>query len=132
MTNVRQEPWTALVVEDHPAVLDLLAHVISELGFVTTKCDTGRAALQAIRQRRFNLVLVDLGLPDMDGLHICDAARAAYAPHVAVLGISADKRQERRLAALELCDDFIGKPFNLDELQARIEARLRRLPKEGA
>lgn len=120
-------PRMAMVVDDDKALLDLLVEILVEDGFITTGFQTGKAALNALSQQRFEILVVDVGLPDMNGMQICQAARERYGDDVIIFIITADQQRERLMTALEVgADDFIGKPFHIEELLARIEVKLRR------
>jgi two-component system response regulator MprA len=120
--------YTTLVVEDDPGMLALLQEVLQEAGFATTCFSHGQPALTALATHRFDVLVVDQWLPDMNGLQICEAARTYHGHEPVVLIVTADARREREHLALQLCaDDFIDKPFNIEELIARIEARMRRV-----
>ena len=130
MNNGTPSPRTALVVEDDEHMLTFLHEALEDAGFETTVVAQGNLALTVLAERRFNLLLVDVNLPDMNGLSICEAARTWYQDQVAILVITGQEIQRRGLAAIQLCaDDFLDKPFHLDELIARIESKLRRAPK---
>ncbi len=127
MGNIQSSARTALIVDDELPLLQLLGEVLDEAGFATTCFGTDAPALDALRTSRFDLLVVDIGLPDMNGMHICETARARYGEDVAILIITADNRKERCITALELgADDFVGKPFDIEELMARISSVLRR------
>ncbi len=129
MANPMNQELTALVVDDDPPLLELLQEILREAGFSTTGFQRGRLALEALAQRRFDLLVVDVGLPDMNGMQIGMEARDRYGDDIIVLIITGDRRQERVIAALELgADDFLGKPFDVEELLARITAKQRRAP----
>lgn len=120
-------PRMAMVVDDDKALLDLLVEILVEDGFITAGFQTGKAALNALSQQQFELLVVDVGLPDMNGMQICQAARERYGDDVIIFIITADQQRERLMTALEVgADDFIGKPFHIEELLARIEVKLRR------
>ena len=128
MASLEYGARTALVVDDEPVVLELLADILVEAGFATTCFGLGQPAVEALAQHRFDLLVIDLGLPDMNGMRICMEARDRYGDDVAILIVTADGRKEHRIAALELgADDVVGKPFAVDELLARIIAKLRRI-----
>jgi two-component system KDP operon response regulator KdpE len=121
-----------LVVDDEPAILRFLRAGLAAQGYVVAEADTGRAALEAVRRGATDLMVLDLGLPDMDGL---DVIRALRADGVAIPVIVLSSRDDERakVAALDLgADDFVTKPFGIDELFARIRAAQRhRLQQEG-
>ncbi len=128
MTTTGAPTLTALVVDDESAVLELLSDIVTDAGFATSRFANGREALDAIAERRFDLLLIDVNLPDTTGMIICDAARARYGNDAAILIITADSRKERLVTAMNLgADDFVPKPFHADELLARISATLRRI-----
>ncbi len=127
MTVARKAAPTAMIVDDQAALLSLLEDVLADAGFATSSFDQGTPALDALAQQRFDLLVVDVGLPDMNGLRICEVARQLYGDEIAILIITADNCKERCITAFELgADDFVPKPFDLDELVARITVILRR------
>lgn len=118
---------TAMVVDDDKALLDLLVEILVEDGFITSGFQSGEAALNALSQQPYAVLVVDVGLPDINGMQICQEARQRYGDDVVIFIITADQQRERVVTALEMgADDFIGKPFNIEELLARIEVKLRR------
>ncbi len=133
MTNGPVSRRTALIVDDDPVLLGLLAELIEDAGFATTRCEVGEPALVALTERQFDLLLIDQWLPDMNGLHLCAAARQRYGESAVVMMITADPRIERHVTALTTCvDDVVCKPFNIDVLVARIEAKLRQSARVAA
>lgn len=127
MDSISVSSRTAMVVDDDHALLDLLVEMLVEDGFITTGFHSGKAALDALSQQRFELIVVDVGLPDINGMQICQAAREHYGDDVIIFITTADQQRERLITALEIgADDFIGKPFHIEELRARIEVQLRR------
>lgn len=128
MMDYQNTGRTALVVDDEQPLLQLLDEVLSDAGFLTDCFDLGGPAMAALEKRRYDLLVVDIGLPDMNGMSICEAARERYGDSVAILIITADNRRERCITALELgADDFVSKPFDIEELMARITVMLRRI-----
>ena len=126
MSDHNHRTPTALVVDDDPAILQLLEEILQEAGFAPTCMTHAKPALAALADRSFDLLVLDQWLPDGNGLQICEAERTYHGNEAAVLIVTADARSERQVLALQLCaDDFIGKPFDVEELVARIEARLR-------
>ncbi len=121
------ERRTALIVEDDDLTLEVLNYALEDAGFATTAVDCGMPAMAMLVERRFDVLLVDVHLPDINGLVICDAARERYQDQIVILAVSGHEIERWRLAALQVyADDFLGKPFHLDELIARIESKLRR------
>jgi len=111
-----------LVVEDDAAISTSLVDGLGDAGFDPTAVGTGREALAA---GDFDLVLLDLGLPDMDGLDVCRSLRAASDVPIIVLTARSDELD--RVLGLELgADDYVVKPFGFRELVARIRAVSRR------
>ena len=130
MNSVTPVSRTALVVEDEQHMLNLLHDVLEDAGFETTTATSGSLAMTLLAERRFDVLLIDITLPDMNGLVICDAARERYQNQIAILAITGFNIQNRRVSSLQLgADDFLGKPFDVNELIAHIEGKLRRVPK---
>ena len=121
-----------LIVDDEPAIRRLLRTSLGAEGFRTEEAATGRAALEAVRGLSPDLVLLDLGLPDIEGLDLVREIRSFSAVPIVVLSAREDERG--KVAALELgADDYVTKPFGMAELIARIRTGLRhRLAQEGA
>jgi len=117
-----------LVVEDDDGFAAALRDALSARGYATTRATTGAEALQAVRgPQPPDLVLLDLGLPDGDGLQLCSRLRRLGSGPVIVVTARGDlpsRVQGLRGGA----DDYLVKPFALDELLARIEAVMRRAP----
>ena len=123
----QQQQRTELIVDDEQALLDLINTVLMEDGYETTCFQMRRPALDALALNRFDVLVVDVGLPDMNGMLICEAARQRYGNTVAIFIITGDNRKSRVITALEMgADDFVSKPFDTDELLARIGVKLRR------
>lgn len=121
-----------LIVDDEPAIRRLLRTSLQAQGYRTLEADTGARAVAQIAGEKPDLVLLDLGLPDMDGLEVIRLVRAATAVPIVVVSSREDERG--KVAALDLgADDYITKPFGMEELAARLRAALRhRLQQEGA
>lgn len=116
---------TILVVEDEPNIADLVDLYLSREGFRVLKKATGEEGLAAVRDQRPRLVVLDVGLPDIDGLEVCRRIRATSALPVIFLTARADEID--RVLGLELgADDYLTKPFAPAELVARVKAVLRR------
>jgi len=115
-----------LLVEDDEVLADGLSKSLAECGFETLLAMTGSYADAALRTQVFDLVILDLGLPDADGREILQALRARRSA-VPVLILTARNRLDDRVNGLELgADDYMAKPFDLLELEARVRALLRR------
>ncbi|MBK9180685.1 MAG: response regulator transcription factor [Acidimicrobiales bacterium] len=114
-----------LLVEDDDSIAGPLAKGLEREGFAVTRAATGAAALLAAEVEEPDLVLLDLGLPDVDGFEVCRRLRARSA--VPVIVVSARGEEIDRVVGLELgADDYVVKPFGLRELVARIRAVHRR------
>ncbi len=124
---------TALVVDGYQSTLTLLQYVLEDAGFETTTVDHGGPAMTLLAERRFDLLLVSISLPDMNGLVICNVARELYQERIVILVMNGLEINRWGLTALQLCaNDYLGKPFDVDELIARIESKLHRAPTGNA
>ncbi len=114
-----------LVVEDEPTLSQLVTDVLEAEGYTVVAVGTGGEAEAVLERVKPDLVLLDIMLPDADGLILCSQIQARWpAP---VIMVSATKRERDRILSLRLgADDFIAKPFDTLELVARVEAVLRR------
>lgn len=115
-----------LVVEDHQDLRALLQVHLERMGFAVDMAATGREALDAIAITDYDAVILDLGLPDMDGMQVlaCCEKRRRRTPCII---LTARDALESRLAGLNRgADDYVLKPFEISELQARVRAVLRR------
>ena len=118
-------PARILVVDDETAVTDLLAYNLRKAGYETLLAADGREALRLARQSNPDLILLDLMLPEVDGLDVCRELRKTS--EVPVIMLTARGEEIDRVVGLELgADDYICKPFSMRELLARIKAVLRR------
>jgi two-component system, OmpR family, response regulator MtrA len=121
---------TVLVVDDDTALAEMLTIVLSNEGFETVVCGSGDKALGMFRDKRPDIVLLDLMLPGMDGVDVCKAIRAESG--VPIVMLTAKNDTVDIVVGLESgADDYIVKPFKPKELVARIRARLRRLGEEA-
>src|SRR3954452_20261817 len=113
-----------LVIDDEKAILRALTAAVSANGFRVVTAATGAEALQRVVVDNPDVVVLDLGLPDVDGLEVCKEIRAWSA--VPVIVLTAEGSNERKVEALDLgADDYVTKPFNMSELLARIRVALR-------
>jgi DNA-binding response OmpR family regulator len=116
---------TILLVEDDPDIARSLSKALETSGYRVTAVDTGAEAKSIIEHVRPDLILLDLMLPDTDGLVLTTALKTLTRAPIIIC--SARQQQVDRVLGLKLgADDFVAKPFDLDELEARIEAVLRR------
>jgi two-component system KDP operon response regulator KdpE len=125
-------PITVLVVDDEPPIRRLLRTSLTAQGYHIVEADNAAAALAEIRNHEPDVVILDLGLPDGDGLTVIETVRRNSAVPIIVLSSRSDERG--KVAALDLgADDYLTKPFGMAELVARIRAALRhRLQVDGA
>jgi two-component system, OmpR family, response regulator ResD len=116
---------TILLVDDEEAILEILEMNLEREGFKVLKADSGQAALQQVRSGNPDLIMLDVGLPDMSGFEVCQKLRqATQAP---IIMVTARGQDEDKIHGLETgADDYIVKPFNPKELVARVKAMLRR------
>jgi two-component system OmpR family response regulator len=121
-----------LVVDDEPNIAGLVAMVLRYEGFEVDTQDTGRGAVDAVRDRNPQLVVLDVMLPDIDGFAVQERLRHD-GRRVPVLFLTARDGVEDRVRGLTLGgDDYLTKPFSIDELVARVRAILRRTQPEDA
>jgi two-component system KDP operon response regulator KdpE len=117
-----------LIVDDEPNIIGTVAPLLRTRGYETVTAMSGRAALDAMEREKPDLVVLDLGLPDMDGVDVCVAIRQSSAAPIVVL--SARGAEGDKVRALDAgADDYVTKPFGAEELLARIRAALRRTEK---
>jgi DNA-binding response OmpR family regulator len=121
-----QQPPSVLVVEDEPAIADLIRTYLERERFTVRVVGDGVTALDAVRRGRPSVVVLDVGLPGMDGSEVCRRMRqdGDWTP---VLFVTARDDEVDRVLGLELgADDYVTKPFSPRELVARVKAVLRR------
>jgi len=131
----RMMPMAArvLIVEDDRDIADLVAHYLGKAGFTTEQLSSGREALTAISEHPPELLILDLMLPQLDGLEICRAVRAnEKTAAIPIIMLTARGDESDRIVGLEIgADDYIAKPFSPNELVARARALLRRTQRSG-
>ncbi|CAH2601793.1 DNA-binding transcriptional activator KdpE [Rhodovastum atsumiense] len=123
---------SVLVVDDEPPIRRLLRTSLGAQGWRVDEAATAAAALARVAEAPPDVVILDLGLPDRDGLEVIRELRRGSAVPIVVL--SSREREDAKVAALDLgADDYVTKPFGMEELTARLRAALRhRLQQEGA
>jgi len=120
-----------LIVEDEEQVLRMLDGALVAAGYETTLARDGEAALAALSKGAFDAILLDLGLPDIDGKQIIARARAHT--RTPILVVSARASENEKIAALDLgANDYLAKPFSVGELLARIRVAVRPVFGSGA
>jgi len=118
-----------LVVEDETAIAETVLYALRSEGFAATHSLLGGQALQQLQQVSYDLVMLDVGLPDLGGFEVCRRLRALPGPagQLPVIFLTARNDEVDRVLGLELgADDYVTKPFSPRELVARVRARLRR------
>jgi two-component system KDP operon response regulator KdpE len=115
-----------LVVDDEPNIIATVAPLLRTRGYDVVTAMTGRAGLEAVERDHPDLIVLDLGLPDIDGVDVCVAVRQSSG--VPILVLSARGAEGDKVRALDAgADDYVTKPFGAEELLARIRAALRRV-----
>ncbi|MDX6376094.1 MAG: two-component system, OmpR family, response regulator [Gaiellaceae bacterium] len=118
-------PARVLIVDDEPSITDAVATALRYEGFETSEVASGRDAIRAAEAFVPDLVILDIMLPDIDGLSVARTLRA-QPRRVPVIFLSARDATQDKIAGLSLADDYVAKPFSLGELVARVHAVLRR------
>ena len=123
---LRSVSHRVLLVEDESDIVSPLVQTLEREGYVVDQSTTGRDAIAAVTQGQHDIVILDLGLPDIDGLEVCRHLRdSGY--EGAVLMLTGRSRELDRVVGLDAgADDYLAKPFGLSELLARLRALLRR------
>jgi two-component system KDP operon response regulator KdpE len=116
-----------LVVDDEPQIRRIMRTTLTAEGYAVYDARSGEEALDAVREQRFDLVLLDVNMPGMGGLEACRSIRSTS--DTAIIMLTVRSAEEDKVAALDAgADDYVTKPFGMPELLARIRAALRRLP----
>ena len=116
---------TILIVDDDPLIRDVLRIALGQAGFSVTEAGDGRSALDSFAKTAADLIILDLGLPELDGWDVCRTLRKTSA--VPILFLTARDDVIDRVVGLELgADDYVTKPFSPRELVARVRAILKR------
>ena len=114
-----------LLVEDEPSIADNIIYALKTDGFAPVWCSTGEEALVRFASEKFALLILDVGLPDMNGFELCKRFRTGSG--VPIIFVTARKDEIDRVVGLEIgADDYVVKPFSPRELTARVKAILRR------
>lgn len=118
-------PRTVLVVDDDPHIREVISFALDKAGFATETAGDGAEALAAIEARAPDLVVLDINMPEMDGLELCRRLRRSS--ELPILFLSSRDDEIDRIVGLELgADDYVTKPFSPRELVMRVKALLRR------
>jgi len=122
-------PARILLVDDEVAIQRAVAPLLRSRGYEVEVAGTGREAVSAVVDRRPDLIVLDLGLPDLEGTEVCRRIRKESKAPIVIL--SARGSEQDKVAALDIgADDYVTKPFGSEELLARIRVALRRLEDE--
>jgi DNA-binding response OmpR family regulator len=116
-----------LIVDDDPQIRRVLKVTLTGQGYEVDDAKSGESALEKVRDRRFDLVLLDMNMPGMDGLETCRAIRERS--EIGIIMLTVRDNEADAVEALDAgADDYVTKPFKPSELSARIRAALRRTP----
>ena len=118
-------PAKILVVDDEPNIAELLSAALSFEGYQVGVAATGAEALEQVRTFRPNLVMLDVMLPDFDGTEVCKRLRN-QGEQMPIVFLTARDTVQDKVEGLSMGDDYVTKPFSIDELMARVGAILRR------
>ncbi len=114
-----------LIIEDDPSVIEVVEYALQKAGFSCSSMTTGRKALASLQTEQPDLIILDLILPDMDGIDICKEIRKFS--FVSIIMLTSKAEEADKIIGLELgADDYITKPFSPRELVARVRSHLRR------
>jgi two-component system, OmpR family, KDP operon response regulator KdpE len=120
-----------LIVDDEPSILATMGPLLRSRGYEVVTAMSGRAALDSVGRDKPDLIVLDLGLPDVDGIEVCRRVREQATTPIVVL--SARGAEGDKVRALDTgADDYVTKPFGAEELTARIRAALRRADSPAA
>jgi two-component system KDP operon response regulator KdpE len=125
---MRKPANTVLVIDDEPQIRRFISAGLELYGYSVREAENGSAGLNAVAHARPDLIILDLGLPDMSGIEVLQTIRSWSNVPVIVLSVQADEEQKVHLLRSG-ADDYMAKPFGIAELAARCEAALRRYHK---
>ena len=115
-----------IIIEDNQELLTSLKHSLSNYGFIADVASTGKTGLELMKENNYDLIILDLNLPDLNGEEVCKIVREK-GKMLPIIILSADCKIERKINMLNSgADDYLIKPFEIKELIARIQALLRR------
>lgn len=126
---MEQSPFKILIIEDEPAIAESLVLMCDFKGYESTLCADGTQGLKEALSFRYDLILLDLMLPNMDGLSICQEVRKKNVPTPIII-LTAKTSEDDIIQGLQMgADDYVSKPFSVGQLLARMEVALRRSQK---
>ena len=124
------DPAHILVVDDESQITRVLRTSLSAQGYDIRVANSGEMALEIMKDWQPNLIITDLSMPSIDGVELCRRVRAVSQVPIVVLSVRDQERQ--KVEALDAgADDYVTKPFGMNELLARVRANLRRAPTDG-
>ena len=120
-----------LIVDDEPSIVDNVVYALNQEGMASSHANTGNAAFALLQQQSFDLVVLDIGLPDISGIEVCKKIRETS--DIPIIFLTARDEEIDRVLGLELgADDYVTKPFSPRELSVRIKNILRRVERQHA
>lgn len=126
-TQFMEQTDTLLIIEDDPDIVDLVKINIQDIGLTLDSATNGVDGLEKATESKYSLIILDLMLPELDGMEVCKRIRAND-DHTPILMLTAKSEELDKVLGLELgADDYLTKPFSIRELLARIKAILRRV-----
>jgi len=124
------EPPHILVVDDEPQITRVLRTSLSAQGYDIRVANSGEMALEIMKDWQPNMIITDLSMPSVDGVELCRKVRAVS--RIPILVLSVRDKEQQKVEALDAgADDYVTKPFGMNELLARVRANLRRVPAES-
>ena len=117
---------TALIIEDDPQLAELIQLQLSDINFKSSICHDGVSGLQEGKNANYEIILLDLMLPGLDGLEICKSLRQDGINTPIIMLTSKSEEIDKVIGLESGADDYMTKPFSVRELQARVKAVLRR------
>ena len=123
-----------LIVDDEPDIMELVSYNLKKAGFAVSSASDGEEALRMIREKHFDLIVLDLMLPGIHGMELCRILRNnPKTAHIPIIMLTAKGEETDKIQGLETgADDYMTKPFSPKELIARVKAILRRRSRRAA
>lgn len=118
-----------LLAEDEEHILDAIKLNLELEGFFVSTCSNGTDAVSLVKKQPFDLIILDVMLPGIDGFEACKQIKQSF-PQTPVLFLTALSDSQNRIKGLKLADDYLPKPFNLEELILRVKNLIKRAPQE--